>query len=283
MSLTYDISDKLLIIKNLQKEYNSNLVLYQAAKDNYINALDNSITYPSDFVSISNSKWTAVSETTTATTLTTAADRNACINTCAADTACTGSTYTTSATNNCSSIRGPGIITPSISNSIALIPQLTNYLITLNTLNTLNATLIASMDSLEDALDSIQPNLVEENNNLLDSSEFQQNFKIDYEKLLGERNDIAELLANYNDVSSKYDEKTLFASRENNSLRIWTIGTVIMLIFIIKYAFGLDSPAINTIFWITVIVLLGLTLSNPTGFIGLGILFLIFLSVIIKN
>jgi hypothetical protein len=283
MSLTSVITDKLRIIKDLQAEYNSNLDLYQEAKDIYINALNDSISHPSDFVSISNSKWTAVSETTTATTLTTATDINACINTCSADTACTGSTYTTSATNNCSSVRGPGIITSTISNSIALIPKVTNLLIALNNLNTLNATLMALIDSIENALESIQPDLVEENNNFLDSSDFQKNLKIEYENLLKERSKIAELLANYNDVSSIYDEKTLFASRENNSLRIWTIGTVIMLMFFIKHVFGLDSPSINAIFWITIIVLLGLTLSNPTGFIGLGILFLIFLSFIIKN
>jgi hypothetical protein len=138
------------------------------------------------------------------------------------------------------------------------------------------------IDNIEQKLIAIQPKLDSERSQLLDSSLFETGFRSDYESLLEDRTEIANLLAKYNDVSAAHDEKTLFANRENNSLHIWTIGTVIMIIFLIKRAFGLDSPAINTIFLITVIVLIGLTLSNPTGFIGLGILFLIFLSFIIN-
>jgi hypothetical protein len=228
----------------------------------------------SDFIPITSSTWTG----TTSATITTAESRDACIQTCAANTACTGSTYNTT-TNNCSSVTGFGIKTASSAANTALIPQLTNYLLTLNTLNT---TLMGIIDNIENKLTAIQPYLTRENERLLDTSLFETGFRADYATLIADRSKIAEQLANYNNVSSEYDEKTLFANRENNSLRIWTIAGVIMLIFIIKYTFGLDSPAINTIFWITVIVLLGLTLSNPMGFIGLGILFLLFLSFIIN-
>jgi hypothetical protein len=234
----------------------------------------------SDFIAIPSSTWTGATATVI-TTVTTAATRDLCIQTCAANVACTGSTYTAAATNNCSSVIGSGILTatPLVSTNIALIPQLTNNLLTLNTLNT---TLMGIIDSIEQELLILQPNLDAESAQLLDTSLFETGFRADYATLIADRTKIADLLKNYDDLSTEYDEKSLFANRENNSLRIWTIAAVIMFIFLIKYAFGLDSPAINTIFWLTVIVLLGLTLSNPTGFIGLGILILLFLSFIIN-
>jgi hypothetical protein len=228
----------------------------------------------SDFISISSRTWTGASTNTTAAT------KDACIQTCAANVACTGTTYNTSTTtNNCSSVIGPGILTTTTATNTALIPNLTILLLRLNNLN---ANLMGIIDNIEQKLIAIQPKLDSERSQLLDSSLFETGFRSDYESLLEDRTEIANLLAKYNDVSAAHDEKTLFANRENNSLHIWTIGTVIMIIFLIKRAFGLDSPAINTIFLITVIVLIGLTLSNPTGFIGLGILFLIFLSFIIN-
>ena len=358
MSLTNDITAKLLEIKTLQTEYTTKLSAYGIAKENYILALQNNTLNPcksysltstgisqacankiwsdqkctttttptviststftdlltnaftksksivaadktlcygtvvnpvlntslaavssahnSDFISISSSTWTGISTTTT-----TAATSDACIQTCAANTAGTGSTYTTAATNNCSSVIGTGIktSTPLVSTNTALIPQLTDYLLTLNALNSILTTII---DTIEIKLTTLQPFLTRVNDQLSDLVQFQKDFKADYINLLADRREIDELLSKYNDVSADYDDKSLFANRENNSLRIWTIAAIIMFIFLIKYSFGLDSPAINTIFWLTVIVLLGLTLSNPMGFIGLGILCLIFLSFIIN-
>lgn len=232
----------------------------------------------SDFISKSSSTWTVKPGTAATVSVTTVSGIDECIQKCAANTACTGSTYNTSTANICSSIIGPGILTPSVATNKAIIPKITDNLLTLNTLNT---ELMGIIDSIERELIKIQPNLDIENAKLLDTSLFETGFRADYETLLADRTKIANLLANYNDISITYDEKSLFADRENNSLHVWTIGTIIIFIFLIKYTFGLDSPAINTIFWITVIVLLGLTLSNPTGFIGLGILCLIFLSFII--
>ena len=160
----------------------------------------------------------------------------------------------------------------------AIIPQLTSYLLTLKTLND---ELIALIDNIETKLTAMDSNLAAETAQLLDTSSFEVGFRADYASLITDRENIAELLAKHDDVLATYDEKSLFANRENNSLRLWTIGAIVIVIFLIKIGFGLNSPAINTIFWTTVIVLIGLTLSNPTGFIGLGILFLIFLSFII--
>jgi len=236
-----------------------------------------SSSHNSNLISVPEKTWTPGTGATTV--LSTTASSAACMQTCVDDISCTGSTYNSTAqTNNCSLVRGPGILSSSSANNTAIIPQLTSYLLILKTLND---ELIAIIDNIETKLTAMDSNLDAETAQLLDSSAFEVGFRSDYDSLITDRANIAELLAKHDDVLAAYDEKSLFANRENNSLRLWTIGAIVIVIFLIKIGFGLNSPAINTIFWTTVIVLIGLTLSNPTGFIGLGILFLIFLSFII--
>ncbi len=234
----------------------------------------------SNFITVPRSTWTIGSGATASSS--TAATSDVCIQTCAANTACTGATYTTSASNNCVSVIGNGILTstPSVSTNNALIPQITSYLFTLKKLNT---ELTGIIDSLEVKLQALQPKLDEVNSKLLDTSLFETGFRDDYEELVADRSNIAQLLAKHNDVMASLNERSLFANRESSSLQIWTIGAIVVFILLIKNLFGWDSPAINTIFWLTIIVLLGLTLSNPTGFIGMGILFLVFLMFFINS
>ena len=235
----------------------------------------------SDFIPLSKSTWTA--DTAASASVSNQSSQNDCIQKCAENVACTGATYTSdTAINNCSSVLGTGKLIPDTSSptKTALIPQLTNYLLILNTLNVALTTLI---DTIEAKMTAIQTNLNHESAELLDTSAFQIKFRTDYEMLVTDKAEIGRLLANYRDISSEYDEKTLFADREHNSLRIWIIAAIIMFIFVLKYTLGLDSPGINTIFWATIFVLLGLSLSSPTGFIGLGVLFLIFLSFFIYD
>jgi hypothetical protein len=237
-----------------------------------------SSSHNSDLISVPGKTWTAGTGATTV--LSTTGTLAACMQTCVDDISCTGSTYdsTASLSNNCSLVRGPGILSSSVAANTAIIPQLTSYLLVLKSLND---ELIALIDNIESKLTAMDSNLAAETAQLLDTSSFEVGFRADYASLITDRDNIAELLAKHDDVLAAYDEKSLFANRENNSLRLWTIGAIVIVIFLIKIGFGLNSPAINTIFWTTVIVLIGLTLSNPTGFIGLGILFLIFLSFII--
>jgi hypothetical protein len=232
----------------------------------------------SEFITVPKSVWAATATATTS--LTTAATSDACIQTCAANVACTGATYNTS-NKNCTSIIGNGLLVDSTNNfHTVLIPSLTNYLLTLQKLNT---GLTRIIDLIEVKLLALQPKLDEVNSKLLDTSLFETGFRDDYEELLDDRSNIAQLLEKHNDILAELNERSLFTNREHNSLRIWTIGAIIVFIFLIKNLFGLDSPAINTIFWLTIIVLLALTLSNPTGFIGMGILFLVFLMFFINN
>lgn len=235
----------------------------------------------SDFITIPKSTWTAGARATTSDSSVLSSD--ACIQTCAANTACTGATYNT-VSKNCASVIGNGILTTtpsgSASTDTALIPQITSYLLTLKKLNT---ELTGIIDSIEVKLLELQPNLDTINSELLDTSLFETGFRDDYEELVQDRDNISQLLAKHNDILAEYNERSIFTNRESNSLRIWTIGALIVFIFLIKNLFGLDSPAINTIFWLTIIVLLGLTLSNPIGFIGMGILFLVFLMFFINN
>jgi hypothetical protein len=257
------------------------ILCYGSATSNIINtnSVPVSSARNSDFIPLSRKTWTGA-----APSVTTAASQNVCIQNCAANVACTGATYNSGiSTNNCSSVIGAGILTPDTSTpstKTALIPQLTSYLLTLDTLNDALTTLI---NLIEGKLSEIQPNLDAENLKLLNTSVFETGFRSDYDMLVTEKANIVRLLAKYRDISAEYDEKTLFAEREHNSLRIWIIAAIIMFIFVLKYTLGLDSPGINTIFWATIFVLLGLSLSSPTGFIGLGVLFLIFLSFFIYN
>ena len=247
--------------------------------------------HDADYSTTANYIWDkADASVTTTQSLETPTSVNNCLQLCAKTAGCTGATYeigkaataTTSAISaKCTFVNGPGklvattVTTPPTKTAIYL--KLDNYS---NQLKILNDELLAIMTSLETKRVTIQAKLDLVN---VDLSSLEVPFKSDYDDLLAEKTILTNLLNKHRDIEAKYKQEQNMAHDEKTRLRFWSIIAVIIVLFIIKQFFGFDSPSINAVFWITIFLILGLSLSSPSGFAAMGILFLVFLILIINN
>ena len=219
-------------------------------------------------------------------------DADNCLQLCAKTTGCSGATYdmipgsTPQAlpTKTCNLVIGKGKLvqttvpaTTPLPEKMAIYLKLSNYL---NELNDSNSQLLASIANLETIRVEIQGNLTTINNNLIN---IEEPFTRDYEELIAEKEKLTNMIHSYNNIEASYKEQHKSANNESTGLRFWSIIAIIMVLFIIKYFFGFDSPSINAVFLITIFIILGLSLSSPSGFAAMCIFFLVFLILIINN
>ena len=214
-----------------------------------------------------------------------------CLQLCAKTTGCTGATYnvipgSTSlapSTKTCNLVIGNGKLVETtvpaspVSQQTAIYLKLSNYL---NELNDSNSQLLASIANLETLRVEIQSNLTTTTNSL---TNMEQPFTDDYEQLIDEKEKLTNMIHSYNNIQASYEEQHKLANDSKLGLRFWSIIAVIIVLFIIKYFFGFDSPSINAVFLTTIFIILGLSLSSPSGFAAMCILFLVFLILIINK
>jgi hypothetical protein len=210
-------------------------------------------------------------------------DANRCLQMCAIGAPgqqCTGATYDTSnATKTCSLVIAPGkLVATRDTNKTAIYSKLFfDYSIQLQSLND---ELLAIMTSLESKREEIQSNLDLVNIDLLN---IEGPLRSDYATLIDEKQKLSDMINKYNDIEASYKEEKQSANDEIKHLRLWSIVAIILILFIIKHFFGFDSPSINVVFWITIFIVLGLSLNTPSGFAAMGILFLVFLILTINR
>lgn len=205
-----------------------------------------------------------------------------CLQLCAKTTGCTGATYDGSASpKKCTLVNGSGRLVATTPTNpptkTAIYLKLTSYS---DQLNSLNTELLSIMTTLETKRVEIQSKLDLVN---VDLSSLEGPFKTDYDTLIAEKATLTNLLNSHRDIEAKYKQENNLANNEKTRLRFWSILAVIIVLFIIKYFFGFDSPSINAIFWITIFIVIGLSLSSPSGFAAMGVLFLVFLMLVINN
>jgi hypothetical protein len=206
-----------------------------------------------------------------------------CLQLCSKTNGCTGATYdiTNANAKSCTLVTGPGKLMSTSSSSpkkTAIFLKLTNYS---NELNNLYQELGVIMNNLEAKSIAIQDQLDDVNINLNTLSN--QSLREEYEILFAEKSALRDLLNQRTMIQASYKEENNMATNEKTRLRFWTIIAIIMILFIIKYFLGIDSPSINIIFLITVFIVLSFSLSSPSGFAAMGILFLVFLMLIMNN
>lgn len=218
-------------------------------------------------------------------------DSDNCLQLCAKTTGCTGATYDMipgsnvrdSPTKTCNLVIGKGKLVETtvpaspVAAQTAIYLKLSNHL---NELNDLNSQLLGSIANLETIRVEIQSNLINTENNLIN---LEQPFTRDHEELIIEKEKLTNMINSYNNIEASYKENYNLANNEKLGLRFWSIIAVIMVLFITKYFFGFDSPSINAVFLITIFIILGLSLSSPSGFAAMCIFFLVFLILIINN
>jgi hypothetical protein len=244
--------------------------------------------HDSDFKTQVNRSWVPSTSTSTSTspTITSVSTNsvNDCLQMCAKTSGCTGATYEKSTTNPlsqiCSLVNGPGKLTKPTSKTppkTAIYLKLVDYS---TQLKTLNNELLAKMDSLETIRSNIQSKLDIVNTDLL---KIEGPLRSDYATLINEKQNLTDIINKYNDIEASYKENKQFSHDETGRLRLWSIIAVVAVLFIIKHFFGFDSPSINMFFWVTIFIVLGLSLNTPSGFAAMGILFLVFLILTINR
>lgn len=277
MSSSKTLTKLLADMKTYQTEYESLMVAYKTAQENY-NAELKKVTnskdrISSDFISIPQKTWQGDNLGLATKTV----DLNSCLQSCVSNAECSGATYdstvsTSSSFTNCSLIKGNGTInTDGNSNKTAIVPKLSYYL---SILNKLNSDLIMKMNQMRDTGNLLLPYLNDSTSKLNSSDPA---FRTEYDNLMEQKRQIAESLKNYNSIESLRNENYNFVHNENSRLRLWAIIALFVVLYIIKYFLGLDSPSINAVFGIIVFLTLGLGLSNPIGFATMGGLLLVFL------
>ena len=235
-----------------------------------------------DFRTQNNVTWVPVDSTVATSMTETPTNITHCLQLCAKTSGCTGATYEgTISPQKCTLVNGPGRLVETTHTSppskMGIYSKLTSYS---TQLNLLNSELLAIITSLETKKAQIQSRLDLVN---LDLSSLEGPFKTDYETLIAEKATLTNLLNSHRDIEAKYKQENNLANNEKTRLRFWSILAVIIVLFIIKYFFGFYSPSINAIFWITIFIVLGLSLTSPSGFAAMGILFLVFLLLMINN
>lgn len=264
-------------MKTYQAEYESLIISYKTAEENYNNELKrvttSSVRKDTDFITIPKKTWTG-----TALGLSLQKNNlNSCLTACVSNAECSGATFDSTASNtpfnNCYLIKGNDGVLNDVNDNTknAIVPNLTNYLLILNKLN---ADLIIKMNQIKDTSNLLLPYLNNTNTQLFSSD---NQFKAEYYKLMEQKKKISEALANYNNIEALRNEEYNFAHNENGSLRLWSVITLFVILYLVKYFLGIDSPSINAVFWIIVFIVLGLSLNNPMGFATMAVLLLVFL------
>ena len=238
--------------------------------------------HDNDFLTQNNVTWVAADNTVATSMTETPTNITNCLQLCAKTSGCTGATYEgTISPKKCTLVNGPGRLVETTPTSpptkIGIYLKLTSYSTQLNLLNNELLTIITSLETKKAQIQS-RLDLVN-----LDLSSLEGPFKTDYDTLIAEKATLTNLLNSHRDIEAKYNQQNTLANNEKTSLRFWSILAVIIVILIIKYFFGFDSPSINAIFLITIFFVLCLSLSSPSGFAAMGIFLLVFLLLMINN
>lgn len=238
--------------------------------------------HDADFKTEKNIIWDKADNSVITSMTETPTSKTNCLQLCAKTSGCTGATYDGIANpKTCTLVNGPGkLVATTVTNpptKIAIYLKLSDYS---NQLKILNDDLIAKMTLLEQKRAFIQTKLDLVNSDL---SSLEGPFKSNYDTLIAEKTTLTNLLNAHKDIEATYKEEQMLVSNEKTRLRFWSVIAIIAVLFIVKYFFGFDSPSINAVFWITIFIILGLSLSSPSGFAAMGILFLVFLILIINN
>jgi hypothetical protein len=214
-------------------------------------------------------------------------DADNCLQHCAKTMGCTGATYNIGTqspfTKTCNLVIGNGkLVETTVPESpapqqIAIYLKLSNYLNELNESNSRLLAIISRLDTLRGEIQSYQITIKNDLDNI------EGPFTLDYEELLIEKKKLTDMIHSYHNIEASYKENYKLANDSKLGLRFWSIIAVIMVLFIIKYFLGFDSPSINVGFFIIIFIVLGLSLSTPSGFAAMCIFFLVFLILVINK
>ena len=85
--------------------------------------------------------------------------------------------------------------------------------------------------------------------------------KTKYNLLVDDNIIVNNSLNQYNTKDNEFNQQKGFVNQQHLSYRFWTIFTIIIIIIVLKYILGINSPSGNIMIWTTVIVLASFSLN----------------------
>jgi hypothetical protein len=198
-----------------------------------------------------------------------------CISMCASNSSCTGATFNP-VKRYCWTRGGNGSITPGMGTDFALIPKITNVLLSLTSLNN---KLMSINEELRAETNKITPVYKEDNEN---KQKQQDIFEQYYIELYNDKMEMEKMLDDYNSINAELNDQTLFVTQQNLSLRVWTLFTLILCFIVLKKMRGPSDENTSTgsiidkvlLFLIFICIF---SINKPFGFAIMGFLLISFL------
>jgi hypothetical protein len=261
------VKTTLIKIETLQKEYEVTLQEYQEACQNYISLLTSN---DDEFVKLKGRSWWGTSGISESNVN----NENDCQDMCINSDKCSGATYN-STKRYCWTRTGESNITVGKDDDYAIIPKTTATLITMKTLN---EKLLSLNDEIDNELTNIRPEIKEQ---LQEKNEKQIALNGSYKKLIEQKIEIEKQLEEYNSVNEQQEIQSYYATKENISMKFWSLVMFIILLVTIQKFIGISNPPLYITIWFIIIILLivlSYTLTSPSGFM---IWFLLIISIIV--
>lgn len=220
-------------LENLQKRYSNSLIEYKQSVADYINYLNNNNNNKS-FVDIKGQSYlgTGTLQQIDNTNL------NNCKALCANNTKCSGATFKS---NSCILKTGESNIITSSNDSYAIIPEGKKMLMVMEKLNNelmdLNKQITIKLNNLEPYLED---NINKRSNNSNDLIE-------NYNKLLDERENIIQLLNEYETLDNTQNENEIKVTQNYYLYIIYFILTILSIIFLYRFSFSSQSVTQNNL------------------------------------
>jgi hypothetical protein len=187
-----------------------------------------------------------------------------CEASCSANALCTGASFN-STSKVCKLRSGNSLLTPGATSDNAIITNVRQQLINLETIN---AQLIELNNQMTTIYSQIQPNVTSQNASL---STNDATLTSQYTELMKEKLKIVKLIDEYKDIYSEYSEKSISTDQQNSSYYLWLIITIVSVILLIKFIFfpELKGNVVSVILWTIIIICITLStihLNNPSAY-----------------
>lgn len=255
-----NINSKLIVLQALEGQYRNKLTEYENAYATYISALQSQKTGSSSYVVLPGQTYMgtgSISETPNSSVST-------CEASCSANALCTGASFN-STSKVCKLRSGNSLLTPGATSDNAIITDIRQKLINLETIN---AHLIEINNRMTMVYNQMQP-LVTTQTETLSTND--TTLMTQHAALMSERTKIQKLMDEFKDIYSDYSEKSISTDQQNSSYYLWLIITIVSLALVIKYIFFPEAKGnvISIILWTVIIICLTLStihLNNPSSY-----------------
>ena len=263
----------------LEAEYDIVLIKYQEAYANYTNLLINPPSSDRKILEKENKLWTPTGDGRVLSSSITLS-KTECKNGCANNIECSAAVFDSNTPKKCFFYKGDGKITQDKTESHTL--YISKEAAAKTIVEKLQTRLEAIIDELKTK--SADPSLttyIDSNNK--DYILKKDLIKTKYNLLVDDNIIVNNSLNQYNTKDNEFNQQKGFVNQQHLSYRFWTIFTIIIIIIVLKYILGINSPSGNIMIWTTVRVLASFSLSKPSGFAMMGLILIILLLKTIKD